>query len=282
MLSGIGPREELEKHGIATRIHLPGVGKNLQDRCEVGVVHRMEKDFDLLKDANLDVNDKAFREWRNGQGLYATNGAVLSVIKKSSESCPEPDLFLFAIPGYFAGYHPGYSEKGREKNWFTWVILKAHTKNTAGQVLLRSTDPRDTPCINFSCFDEGTDRCGDDIDSVVAGIVFVRQMMARNASLLEEVIPGPEVQSHAALGQFVKDGAWGHHACGTCRIGDADDELAVLDSRFRVRGTTGLRVVDASVFPRIPGFFIVSAIYMIAEKASDAILEDAGKARVKK
>src|SRR5262249_40391314 len=160
---------------------------------------------------------------------------------------------------------------------FTWVILKAHTKNTAGRVTLNSADPRDTPSINFHYFDEGTDRYGDDLDSVVAGIEFVRQMTARCAGVFDEVIPGPQTQSRTDLAQFVKDHAWGHHACGTCRIGGANDGMAVLDSRFRVRGTHGLRVVDASVFPKIPGFFIVSAIYMIAEKASDVILEDAGK-----
>jgi len=75
--------------------------------------------------------------------------------------------------------------------------------------------------------------------------------------------------------QFIKDSAWGHHACGTCKIGADDDPSAVLDSRFRVRGVTGLRVVDASVFPKIPGLFILSAVYMIAEKASDVIIADA-------
>jgi choline dehydrogenase len=73
----------------------------------------------------------------------------------------------------------------------------------------------------------------------------------------------------------VKDNAWGHHACGTCRIGAEGDSDAVLDSSFRVRGVKALRVVDASIFPKIPGFFILSAIYMAAEKASDAILADA-------
>jgi choline dehydrogenase len=107
-------------------------------------------------------------------------------------------------------------------------------------------------------------------------------MTARSAGAFDEVIPGPDVQTRADVAQFVKDHAWGHHACGTCRIGGAYDGMAVLDSRFRVRGTRGLRVVDASVFPKIPGFFIVSAIYMIAEKASDVILEDASKDRTKK
>ena len=72
----------------------------------------------------------------------------------------------------------------------------------------------------------------------------------------------------------MRDNAWGHHACGTCAIGVDTDPNAVLDSQFRVRGVTGLRVVDASVFPRIPGYFIVTAVYMISEKAADVILAD--------
>src|SRR5262249_50204998 len=88
-----------------------------------------------------------------------------------------------------------------------------------------------------------------------------------------EIVPGPDVVTPTQIADFVKSNAWGHHACGTCRIGREGE--SVLDSRFRVWGTRGLRVVDASVFPRIPGLFILSAVYMIAEKASDAILEDA-------
>jgi choline dehydrogenase len=76
---------------------------------------------------------------------------------------------------------------------------------------------------------------------------------------------------------YIRDNTWGHHASCTCKIGADDDPMAVLDSNFRVRGTQGLRVVDASVFPRIPGLFIVSAIYMVAEKASDLILAAARK-----
>ncbi len=73
----------------------------------------------------------------------------------------------------------------------------------------------------------------------------------------------------------MKDNAWGHHASCTCKIGVDADPMAVLDSKFRVRGATNLRVVDASVFPRIPGFFIVSAVYMVSEKAADVILAEA-------
>jgi choline dehydrogenase-like flavoprotein len=80
------------------------------------------------------------------------------------------------------------------------------------------------------------------------------------------------VQTDDQLRDFIRNQAWGHHASCTCPIGADDDPMAVLDSQFRVRGTTGLRVVDASMFPRIPGFFIVTAIYTAAEKAADVIL----------
>jgi choline dehydrogenase len=87
----------------------------------------------------------------------------------------------------------------------------------------------------------------------------------------------PNGKERNDLAQFVKDNAWGHHASCTCKIGRKEDPMAVLDGNFKVYGTQGLRVVDASVFPRIPGFFIVTSVYMIAEKAADAILADGRK-----
>jgi len=80
--------------------------------------------------------------------------------------------------------------------------------------------------------------------------------------------------SDEELGAFVRANAWGHHASGSCTIGPKETN-GVLDSKFRVHGVSGLRVVDASVFPRIPGFFIASAVYMVGEKAADIILADA-------
>jgi choline dehydrogenase len=283
MLSGIGPREELERHGIKVEVDLPGVGRNLQDRIEIGIVHRMNADFELLKHADLRPDDREFADWRNGHGLYTTNGVILAIIKKSNLGQPDPDLFLFAIPGHFSGYRPGYSKMGRKKRYFTWVILKGHTHNAAGRVLLgpciksgvlSPPDPRDPPSIDFKYFDKTNDYRNDDLDAVVAGIEFVRKITGRTASLFREIIPGRHKRTRAEVAQFVKDGAWGHHACGTCKIGADKDEEAVLDSRFRVRKVEGLRVVDASIFPKIPGFFILSAIYMAAEKASDTIIED--------
>ena len=147
-------------------------------------------------------------------------------------------------------------------------MLKAHTANRAGCVRLRSADPRDTPLIDFNYFDAADDPSGADLRAVVEGIRFARAAAAplRDAGLMaEEICPGADVESGAALADYVRDTAWGHHASCSCAIG------TVLDADFAVRGVNNLRVVDASVFPRIPGFFIASAIYMIAEKAADVI-----------
>jgi choline dehydrogenase len=130
--------------------------------------------------------------------------------------------------------------------------------------------------INFHYFAEGSDKAGADLDAVVDGVQFVRRLNKWLSA--KELAPGPDFDDTAKLKEFIQNEAWGHHASCTCKIGPDNDPMAVLDSRFRVRGTEGLRVVDASVFPKIPGYFIVSAIYMISEKAADVIIEDARRA----
>lgn len=283
-LSGIGPPELLNRHGIEVRVPLPGVGENLQDRYEAGVVSRMKRPFAMLADATMvpplpdQEPDPCFVQWRDFRtGIYTTNGAVLSVIKRSQEDRRDPDLYLFGLVTDFRGYYPGYAQRvQRAKDYFTWAILKGYTHNTAGRVAITSADPTARPEIDFHYFEEGNDSSGEDLEAVVEAVEFVRRLQRSYRHLIaEEEAPGKKVQSREEIRQWVRDTAWGHHASCTCKIGADDDPKAVLDSRFRVRGTSGLRVVDASVFPRIPGLFIVAAVYMVGEKASDVILEDA-------
>ncbi|HZY88860.1 MAG TPA: GMC family oxidoreductase [Gemmataceae bacterium] len=307
LLSGVGPREQLVKYQDADnplpcRVDLPGVGANLQDRYEVGVVNDLVSPLKVLAGAAFEApepgeayekavaSDPALREWdEKGTGLYATNGAVLGVVLRSRPERPDPDLFIFGLPGYFKGYFQTYSQQTEARHdRFTWAILKAHTRNRAGTVTLRSADPRDVPEINFRYFGDGTedDDAREDLESLVAGVRFVQQM-ARFNRLVTRVCAlqgdggldlGGDVDD-AQLGDVIRREAWGHHACGTCQMGratgdgrpPAESPLAVVDSDFRVYGTRNLRVVDASVFPRIPGFFIVTPIYMISEKAGDVI-----------
>ncbi len=359
MLSGIGDAAELQKlasaqnqltmgvlHGAdgrplpgLRRIDLPGVGRNLQDRYEVSVISELDSEFATLEDVSFapgDQDDPVRREWlRTRGGLYRTNGGTLAVLRRSSAlgpADPEPDLFVFGAPAAFRGYYFGWSREllrrtlgagTEQRNLWSWIILKAYTRNHEGRVRLRSGDPFAQPEICFDSFNERAeadaaniasaiarlrqdgqpvppDLARDaadnakvradserDLDALVDAVAFMRAVNARNTrKFVHEVQPGAAlVDGSDALKEWIRTQAWGHHASCTCRMGSdtwrADpatlhDRSAVLDSRFRVHGVTGLRVVDASVFPDIPGYFILTPILMISEKAADVLLEDAG------
>ena len=289
-LSGVGARAELEQFGIETKVDLPGVGENLQDRYEVGIVSELSRDFTAARRCTFgaDENDPCFQDWEMGKGTYTSNGGAASILMKSSPSQKEPDLHIFALPGVFKGYYPGYSvDANKDKKHLTWVILKGHTQNRGGTVKLKSADPRVRPAINFHYFDDGDVDAGQDVNdltAVVNGIEFVRKIADRSDSVdlfatHKETWPGRATASRQQMGDWVKKEAWGHHASGSAPIGAAGDSMAVLDAKFRVRGTEGLRVVDASVFPKIPGTFIVVPVYMVSEKATDVILEGLGETR---
>ena len=261
MLSGIGPREHLADLGIQVKLDRPGVGSNLQDRYEVGVVHRLMHDYPLFENADLDVpgrdgkGDQHFQEWeKEKNGPYSTNGSLAAFIAKSSVAEEEADLFVFALPVDFHGYYPGYAAQSAAKHdQFTMVVLKGHTRNRAGTVRLTTTDPRDPPAINFSYFEEGDDDEGRDLQGVVDGVAIARRIAARlDGIVAEEVLPGPGVAEPAesGSGSATTPGDTTHPA--PARSGRRMTKWAVLDGDFRVRGVEGLRVVDASVFARIP------------------------------
>jgi choline dehydrogenase-like flavoprotein len=310
MLSGIGDAGHLKDFGIehlvgvdgkliGDVINLPGVGRNLQDRYEVSVISQLRVEFGTLKDVTFepgDAKDRAQLQWlQSGAGLYTTNGGTLAILKCSGvDTRPEPDLFIFGAPASFRGYYWGWSKDllhrtpgaaEPQRNLWSWVILKAYTKNNLGTVRLRSSSPFQTPEINFASFNEGPPDWESDVSALAAAVELVRGVNEHSKAVVqEEIQPGPtRTNGSDALKQWIQDEAWGHHACGTCRIGSdgwqADvscllDRQAVIDSKFRVHGVRNLRIVDASVFPKIPGYFIVTPIFMISEKAADTILAD--------
>ena len=165
MLSGIGPKDQLDSFGIPVLQDLPGVGKNLQDRYEVGVVAQASSPFGILEKATFEPpaenesGDSLFKEWKKeGKGIYATNGAVLGFINKSTVAeHDEPDLFIFGVPGRFDGYYTGWSKEAVKQphNKWTWLLLKAHTR-FCGQVKLSSNDPLKPPDVNFNYFERDT------------------------------------------------------------------------------------------------------------------------------
>ena len=302
MLSGIGDQTHLsEEHiNIPTRVHLPEVGMALQDRYEVPVIFERKSGFDFgwikltapknfvaLNECNFDLlnPDACFTSWFNeGIGAYSQTGALLSIIHRSqTASTPDPDLFFFALGGSFKGYYPNYSDDTyAAKNQFTWAVLKAHNNNR-GSIRLKSADPFDQPIINFNYFgganaqteyEDLTPEHRADLDSLVEGVKLIRSAAPLASAvpfeLFYEVWPGKDIDTDTdeEIRAFIMAETWGHHACCTAGIG------AVVDSRFRVYGTQNLRVVDASVFPEIPGFFIAMPTMMVGEKAADVIAED--------
>jgi choline dehydrogenase len=280
MLSGIGPGDQLHQFGIPVRVDLPGVGQNLQDRYEITVIFEMDSDWRINTGASFTDDpetDACLSQWLETRtGVYTSSGSPIAFLRRSMSENLDPDLFIFALNNHFQGYFPLYfSTFEKVRNQFTWSILKAHTKNTAGVVMLKSADPLDTPYINFHYFEEGNNTDGSDLDAVAEAVSFVRNIMANSPYVSGELLPGTEVQTTDQIKQYIRDQAWGHHCSCTCKIGADDDPTAVLDSQFRVRGVKNLRVVDASVFPHIPGYFIVLPIYMISEKAADVIIQAA-------
>ncbi|KAM6504751.1 hypothetical protein FSOLCH5_015246 [Fusarium solani] len=288
MLSGIGPKDDLERLGILVLKDIQGVGKNLQDRYEVSVVTELQEDFPIIAKCTFGKpEDPCLQDFKHQSGPYLSNGLTVGIVKRSSQADADPDLFIFGGPSFFRGYFPGYSELSTsDKRHFTWAVLKAHTHNQDGTVKLTSADPRDVPDINFNYFGTTEDEIQAserDLRVIAEGVAFARRIMDRVWPIatgpLEETWPGSRFASATQVKEYIKDEAWGHHASCSCAIGADGDPKAVLDSRFRVRGVSNLRVVDASVFPRIPGFFIALPIYMVSEKAADVILEDIGESR---
>ncbi|KAI0435707.1 hypothetical protein F4803DRAFT_544593 [Xylaria telfairii] len=283
-LSGIGPAAELQSFKIPVVVDLPGVGANMQDRYENGIISVAEQDYALTKDCTFGLTpgpDPCLQTWQAGndqisKGVYATNGGAVAYVLKSSVADKDADVIILGAPGAFPGYFPGYSNYtlGDKRHW-SWLLLKGHTRNRAGTVKLVSTDPRDMPNITFNNFAQGGDQ---DIQALYEGVQWSRRAMDDYVPLFgafTESWPGRNYSKEADIKNWLKNEAWGHHASCTAPIGANSDPMAVLDSKLKVRGVTGLRVVDASVFPRIPGFYIAAAIYTMSQKASEVIIADA-------
>ncbi|KAH3913263.1 hypothetical protein HBH56_113770 [Parastagonospora nodorum] len=279
-LSGVGPADELKRFDIPVVADLPGVGTNLQDHYEINVQGKAPSNFSALDGCTFgeggEASDPCLARWQKSvlgnRGIYASPGLGAAMFYKSSVAARnEFDVFVFGGPVNFRGYFPGYSFNAtHEHDWFTWAILKAHPRNNAGSVTLQSANPLDVPAITYNYFDTGSGDYQSDITALSEAVKLARSSFKRQLVKIDEVLPGKD----ANVDDYIKDTAWGHHASSTCPIGADNDPMAVLDSSFRVRGTAGLRVVDASVFPRIPGTFTAVSTYMVAEKAADVILAE--------
>jgi len=275
MLSGIGPAAHLRERGVAPVVDLPGVGSNLQDRYEVSVTTRLDRSLRLLQHCEFTgaADDPAYVEWRDAPlrafTPYGSTGMLGGIRRKSRAWLRDPDQFVFATPSNFTGYRPGYDDTAYSHDHVTWLVLQARSSR-AGTVRLRSADPTEPPWIHKRSFSDGQGGQAE-VDAMVDAVRMVRRINGV-AALGREATPGPQNWSRDSLGAWVRREAWGHHASCTNPIGASGDPYAVLDGHFRVRGTRGLRVVDASSYPRIPGLFPWVAVAMASEKAAADIL----------
>ncbi|KAI1124428.1 choline dehydrogenase [Nemania abortiva] len=288
-LSGIGAKEELQQFGIPVVKDLPGVGTNLQDRLEVSVNAQFPTNFTRILDCTFlaITEDPCWDRYVStenkaaAKGAYASSGNYFGAFWTSPYSEDgEQDLWIGGFPGTFNGFYPGYSSNAATatfKNYWSWLILKAHTRNRAGTVKLQSANPRDVPVITFHSMYEGLPKAeaDKDVGALLEGIRMAQNFYANTPDvdgLPVQWWPPVDTNTDEELHQWITEEAWGHHASCSNPIGADDDPMAVLDTNFKVRGVDGLRVVDASVFPKIPGTFIALPIIMIAEKASAVIL----------
>ncbi|KAL9115893.1 MAG: hypothetical protein Q9227_000261 [Pyrenula ochraceoflavens] len=260
-LSGIGPSDELAEFGIPLVKEIAEVGFNLADNIENGIIAQATKPFE-------------------GQG------GLVPFFLESSMAPLVRDVFMWCGQFAFEGFWPGNRNTAYTPASYDCSLILGKSKSQAGTVRLRSTDPRDTPDINFEYFAIHGD---EDLQAMFEAVSFAREKIFRQAP--ERLQPWREAHpcvndtiskentacSEDQQKEYLKLQAWGHHASGTCAIGGDGFPGAVLDSKFRVRGVRNLRVVDASVFISPPGYFPVLPTMMISEKATDEILASAAQ-----
>ena len=268
-LSGVGPAELLQKHGIGVVLDAPGVGNDLQDHMQVRVVMRCTQKITLNDIVNNPLRrvlaGAQYAAFRNGPLTIAagTSGAFF----KTNPRLATPDVQIHFLP--FSTDKMG--EKMHSFSGFSASVCQLRPESR-GSLRIRSADPAAPPEIRINYLATETDRT-----AFVEGIKILRKILAAPALkpfVVGEVEPGSKVVSDEDILNFCRQrGSTVYHPTSTCRMGN--DPLAVVDQRLRVRGIEGLRVVDASIMPDLMSGNTNAPTIMIAEKASDMILEDA-------
>ncbi len=265
MLSGIGPADELRRHGIKPVLDLPGVGRNLQDHASTGIDVLLNQPIGFVNQLRVDRVARSLVQWAaTGTGALAGLPVSAMLFARSRAGLERPDLqFLISPVRLFANlWFPGWRKADGHYLSIRAVLLHPDSR---GWVKLRSADPMAKPRITFNLLSEKSD-----YPPLRAAIRLSRELAKSGAlaRLVErEASPGESVQSDEQLDAFIrKDVRTAFHPVGTCSMG------SVVDEQLRVRGIDGLRVVDASVMPTIIGGNTNAPTMMIAEKASDMIL----------
>ncbi|HYW62373.1 MAG TPA: choline dehydrogenase [Bradyrhizobium sp.] len=268
-LSGVGPAELLKSHGIGVVLDAPGVGRDLQDHMQVRIVTRCTKAITL--------NDIMGNRWRSmmmGLQYAALRKGFLTIAAGTSGAFLKTDPRL-ATPDVQIHFLPFSTDKMGEAlhaySGFSASVCQLRPESR-GSLRIRSADPEAAPEIRINYLATETDKTVN-----VEGLKILRKILAAPALksfVIDEVEPGPKVMSDDELLEFCRQrGSTVYHPTSTCRMGN--DSFAVVDHSLRVRGLEGLRVVDGSIMPDLVSGNTNASIIMIAEKASEMILEGA-------
>jgi choline dehydrogenase len=261
-LSGIGPREPLERAGVTLVYELPGVGASLLDHLAGGLFAHT-RGVDTLASAQSLRNLVAWAI--RGRGPLTSNVGEAVALVRTRPQLAAPDLELLFAPVLFE--EEGLKQPTEDGLTLAVVLLRP---KSSGTVLLRTANPLDPPAIDPRYL---TDSGGEDVKGLLQGLRLARRVLAQEplAGLVAaELLPGKDAQSDEALIAHIRATSQTlYHPVATCRMGT--DPLAVVDPDLRVRGVERLRIVDASVMPRLPSGHTNWPTVMIAERAAELV-----------
>ena len=267
MQSGIGPADHLRSVGVSVKHDLPGVGSNLQDHLDLFVIAECTGDHTYDK-----YNLPWHAAWAGLQYLLLKKGPVASSLFETGgfwyadRQARSPDIQFHL--GLGSGIEAGVAKMRNAGVTLNTAYLRPRSRGT---VRLASADPAAAPLIDPNYWDDPQDKA-----LALQGLKLAREIMRQPALqrfVQAERLPGDGVRSEAELFDYACANAkTDHHPVGTCRIGPAGDAMSVVTPDLRVIGLQGLRVVDASVMPRVPSCNTNAPTIMVAEKAADHIL----------
>ncbi len=266
MLSGIGPAEHLRELGIAVAVERPGVGENLQDHLDIGISYtgKTARSYAYSLRALPKQLSEAVRYLFTKRGMLTSNAAETGGFA-STRGEDEPDIQFHFVPAIVA-------PRGEPRSKIHGITLHTYVlyPDSRGTIRLRSTDPTEHPLIDPQYLSRG-----HDLQTQIAGgkmALDILQAPAFDDERKALYAPAELPQSDADWEAYVRAAAETlFHPVGTCKMGAADDDMAVVDPHCRVYGAQGLRVIDASVMPRLVGGNTNAPTIMIAEKIADLI-----------
>jgi choline dehydrogenase/4-pyridoxate dehydrogenase len=270
MLSGIGAPEELAAQNIAVKAALPGVGKNLQDHVAALVIYGRNGGGPVQRHLRLDRLALAMAQGALFGTGFTTDlpGGLIGFVKTPrANRLPDAQLLFIAGPLGAGPYLPPFKPAFEDSFACRIVVLRPESRGT---ISLASSDPSTHPNIRQNLLEADGD--WQTLKAAVSMFDEIARQKALKPFIARQIAPGAGVKTDEQLEVFVRNSVvTTHHPCGTCKMGPAGDETAVVDPQLRVRGVEGLRVIDASVFPDIIGANINAAVIMIAERAADLI-----------